>query len=71
MASALALDPRPTFPEIFNLIRIGRLKRWSQPEEHARENRNHESERKHSGADVHLVEPRNIRGCEAYDGIFQ
>src|SRR5580692_4105239 len=70
MASAGA-GPATSLPQIFHLVRIRRLEGRSQSEEHARENRNQESEGKHSGADVHFVEPRNIRGSETYDRIFQ
>src|SRR6516165_1241413 len=65
--------PRPaaTFPQVLNLVRIGRLKRWHEPEEDACKHREQQREKKHPGTDINLVEPWGIRGSEANDRIFQ
>ena len=47
--------------QILKLIGIGGLKRRSQAEENTGEYRDEESEKEHAGADVNLVESRNIR----------
>src|SRR5208283_1580585 len=48
--------PAAALPQILNLVRIRSLKRRRHPEKDAGEYRDEESEKKHPGADVNLVE---------------